>query len=123
MHAEAAYNNGDESAALTSLNKVRARVGLDDIVATGQGLIDAVFNERRMELAMEGHRYYDLKRSDRLSGAMANFLDYNENLSTDTYDAGNTEGKYYNSAVHSLFPIPQSEIDLSQGRITQNPGY
>lgn len=123
MHAEAAYHNGDESAALTSLNKVRTRVGLDDILATGPQLIDAIFDERRMELAMEGHRYYDLKRSDRLSDAMASFLNYNLNESTDTYDAGNDEGKYYNAAIHSLFAIPQSEIDLSQGRITQNQGY
>lgn len=123
LHAEAAYQNGDESSALASLNKVRARVGLDVVLATGPQLLDAIFDERRMELAMEGHRYYDLKRSDRLSDAMASFMNYNLNESTDTYDAGNDEGKYYNASIHSLFPIPQSEIDLSQGRITQNPGY
>jgi hypothetical protein len=123
LHAEAAYYNGDESTALTSLNKVRTRVGLEDVVATGQQLIDAIFNERRMELAMEGHRYYDLKRSNRLSDAMESFLNYNLNESTDIYDAGNDEGKYYNASIHSLFPIPQSEINLSQGKITQNPGY
>ena len=123
LHAEAAYYNGDESTALTSLNKVRTRVGLEDVVATGQQLIDAIYNERRMELAMEGHRYYDLKRSNRLSDAMESFLNYNLNESTDIYDAGNDEGKYYNASIHSLFPIPQSEINLSQGKITQNPGY
>ena len=123
MHAEAAYHNGDESAALNSLNEVRTRVGLDNLLATGQGLIDAIFDERRLELAMEGHRYYDLKRSDRLSNAMDKFRNYNLNESTDLYDAGNDEGKYYNAAIHSLFPIPQSEIDLSQGRIIQNTGY
>lgn len=123
IHAEAAYHNGDESVALSSLNKVRNRVGLNAAVSTGQQLIDAIFNERRMELAMEGHRYYDLKRSSRLSDAMASFLNYNINESTDQYDAGNDEGKYYNAAIHSLFPIPQSEINLSQGKITQNPGY
>lgn len=123
MHAEAAYYNGDDNAALISLNKVRARVGLDEVVSTGQGLINAIFNERRMELAMEGNRYYDLKRSDRLSDAIAAFMNYNVNESTDEYDAGNDEGKYYKAAVHSLFPIPLSEINLSQGRITQNPGY
>jgi len=123
IHAEAAYHNGDETAALSSLNKVRARVSLDAVVSTGQQLIDAIFDERRLELAMEGHRYYDLKRSNRLSDAMASFLNYNLNESTDQYDAGNDEGKFYNDAIHSLFPIPQSEINLSQDVITQNPGY
>lgn len=123
MHAEAAYENGNESEARTSLNKVRARVGLSNINSTGQQLIDDIFNERRLELAMEGHRYYDLKRSGRLANAMADFLDYNLNENTDTYDAGNDEGKFFNASIHTLFPIPQSEIDLSNGLITQNPGY
>lgn len=123
MHAEAAYYNGDENSALISLNKVRARVGLDEVASTGQGLINAIFNERRMELAMEGNRYYDLKRTDRLTDAMTNFINYNLNESTDEFDAGNDEGKYYKAAVHSLFPIPISEINLSQGRISQNSGY
>lgn len=123
MNAEAAYYNGDENSALISLNKVRARVGLDEITSTGQGLLNAIFDERRLELAMEGNRYYDLKRSDRLSEAIANFMNYNLNESTDEYDAGNDEGKYYKEAIHSLFPIPISEINLSQGRIIQNTGY
>lgn len=123
MHAEAAYHNGDESAALISLNKVRARVDLDEVLVVGNQLINTIYDERRMELAMEGLRYYDLKRSDRLTDAMDSFMNYNLNESTDMYDAGNDEGKYYNATTHLLFPIPQSEIDLSQGKITQNPGY
>ena len=35
----------------------------------------------------------------------------------------NDEGKFFEGSIHQLFPIPQSEIDLSGGRITQNPGY
>ncbi|WP_299525652.1 RagB/SusD family nutrient uptake outer membrane protein [uncultured Lutibacter sp.] len=123
IHAESAYYNGDENTALSSLNKVRSRVGLGNIIATGPQLIDAIFNERRLELAMEGHRYYDLKRSGRLAAAMASFLNYNLNESTDLYDAKNDEGKYFNASIHSLFPIPQSEINLSQGKIIQNVGY
>jgi hypothetical protein len=123
LHAEAAYKNGDEASARISLNKVRTRVALGNVSATGEQLLDAIYKERRLELAMEGHRYYDLKRSDRLDSAMAAFLDYNENTSTDTYDAGNDEGKFFNPSLHIIFPIPQSEIDLSNGVITQNEGY
>lgn len=123
MRAEAAYYLGNESDAIASVNRVRARVGLDGINDSGPSLLDAIYNERRLELAMEGHRYYDLKRSDRLEQAMDDFLDYNLNQSTDPYDAGNDEGKYFNPSIHHLFPVPQVEIDLSDGKITQNPGY
>ena len=123
MHAEAAYQVGDEALARTSLNAVRSRVSLQPINASGPELLQAIYDERRLELAMEGHRYYDLKRTNRLANAMEDFLDYNLNTCTDTYDAGNDEGQFFNSAVHTLFPIPQTEIDLSGGRITQNPGY
>ena len=39
------------------------------------------------------------------------------------YDAGNTKGEYFVAGVHELFPIPETEIALSEGVITQNPGY
>lgn len=123
MHAEASYQVGDEALARTSLNAVRSRVNLQAINATGPELLQAIYDERRLELAMEGHRYYDLKRTNRLAEAMEDFLNYNLNTSTDTFDAGNDEGQFFNPAVHTLFAIPQTEIDLSGGRINQNPGY
>lgn len=123
MHAEAAYHNSDEDAARQSLNAVRNRVGLSPVTSSGPQLLEAIYKERRLELAMEGHRYYDLKRTDRLADAMEDFLNYNLNESTDPYDAGNDEGQFFDASVHTLFPIPQTEIDLSSGRIEQNPGY
>tara|TARA_B110000114_G_C15066561_1_gene387693 strand:+ start:342 stop:1850 length:1509 start_codon:yes stop_codon:yes gene_type:complete len=123
IHAEAAYKNGDESSAISSLNKIRARVNLGVITTSGTQLLDDIYKERRLELAMEGHRYYDLKRTGRLSSAMSDFLDYNLNRSTDTYDSGNDEGKFFDITKHILFPIPQTEIDLSGGSILQNSGY
>ena len=123
IHAEAAYHNGDESSANNTVNLVRSRVGLPTINSSGTQLINDIYRERRLELAMEGHRYYDLKRTGRLAEAMSNFLNYNVNDSTDLYDAGNDEGSLFNASIHTIFPIPQSEIDLSGGLITQNPGY
>ena len=123
MHAEAAYQNGNEPAARSSLNLVRSRVGLANVNSSGEQLLQDIYKERRLELALEGHRYYDLKRTGRLAQAMQDFLNYNLNESTDTYDAGNDEGSFFDASKHVLFPVPQAEVDLSGGLITQNPGY
>lgn len=123
IHAEAAYHNAQEGIARNSLNQVRNRVGLEDIDFSGQDLLNAIYNERRIELALEGHRYYDLKRTNRLAQAMENFYNYNMNTSTDQYDANNPQGQFFDSSKHYIFPIPQSEIDMSNGVIKQNPEY
>lgn len=109
MHAEAAAKNGNESAARTSLNAVRARARggnsaiLLPISASGQALIDAIYRERRIELGMEGHRFFDLVRTGRAATVLGAL--------------GYTEG------VHNVFPIPQSQIQATNGAITQNNGY
>lgn len=123
MHAEAAYHIGNEGAARIAVNQVRSRVNLPGIISSGPQLLADIYKERRLELALEGHRYFDLKRTGRLTAAMADFLNYNLNTSTDTYDAGNNQGSFFNPAIHKLFPIPITEIDLSNGLIVQNPGY
>ncbi len=108
--AEALNENGKSSQALTYLNMVRerARQGnpaiLPDITTTVKSeLSDIIFNERRHELAMEGWRFWDLVRTGRAAAAMA--------------PLGFIAGK------NELLPIPQSEIDNSQGTLTQNPNW
>jgi hypothetical protein len=109
MHAEAAAKNGNEGAARTSLNQVRARARgsnttiLLPISASGQALIDAIYRERRIELGLEGHRFFDLVRTGRAATVLAG-LGYVEN-------------------IHHVFPIPQSQIQATNGVITQNSGY
>ncbi|RLD25242.1 MAG: RagB/SusD family nutrient uptake outer membrane protein, partial [Bacteroidetes bacterium] len=83
LHAEIAYQNGNESAALLALNQVRARVSLSPENSGGINLLNAIYKERQLELAMEGHRYYDLKRTGRLTEVIQDFYDYNQNRSTD----------------------------------------
>lgn len=130
LHAEAAYHNGNQSTARNSLNMVRSRVSLELKNSAGQALLIDIYNERRMELAMEGHRYYDLKRQGgikqpgfpRIKEVMEEFVNYNLNLNTD-YDKGNNKGILFDVNKHTLFPIPQVEIDLSEGNLTQNPNY
>ncbi len=110
MAAEALNENNKSSEALIYLNMVRkrARQGnthiLPDITTTNQSeLRDLIFNERRHELGMEGWRFWDLVRTGRAAAALG--------------PLGFKQG------TNELLPVPQSEIDISQGTLTQNPGY
>jgi starch-binding outer membrane protein, SusD/RagB family len=102
--AEAQNEIGNSVSALAYLNTVRIRAGMPEATESSQELLrNIILNERRVELAMEGNRLYDLIRT----GKAAQILGGN----------GFIVGK------HELFPIPQSEIDLSGGTLSQNPGW
>ena len=110
MAAEALNENNKPTEALQYLNMVRARARgsnndiLPDITTTDQvALREIIYLERRHELAMEGHRFWDLIRTGRAPQVLG--------------PLGFVEGK------HELMPIPQSEIDISQGTLTQNPNW
>ncbi len=103
MHAEAAYHTGDEEAARASLNQVRDRVAIPHITATGPALLEAIYRERRLELGLEAHRFFDLVRTGRAPQVL--------------------ESLGFVPGVHELFPIPQSQIQATNGALTQNPGY
>ena len=105
MAAEAALNLGDEAKAREYVNIVRARVSMP--LYTSAITINEIWKERRLELAMEGLRFFDIVRQGR-----AAFL-----------IKASAEGKLFREGVNEVFPIPQAEIDLSNGVITQNPGY
>jgi len=123
IHAESSYQAGNEGNAKSSLSEVRARVGLDPVNLSGQALLNAIYKERQLELALEGHRYYDLKRTGRLTAVIQDFVDYNLNRSTDLYDAGNTSGELFEPGTHELFPLPERDINLSKNVLVQNEGY
>lgn len=110
--AEAANELGNSAEALTYLNMVRerARQGnpdvLPDVTTTEQtALREAIYHERRVELAMEQHRYFDLVRTGRAQAVFAAL------------------GINWIPGKHEVFPIPQAEIDISGGALEQNPGY
>ena len=79
---------------------VPAQALLPDVTAGGQALLEAIWAERRAELAMEQHRYFDLIRQGRAAEELDGF-----------------------QSKHTVYPIPQSEIDLSGGAMDQNDGY
>ncbi len=110
MAAEALNENGKTTEALTYLNMVRerARQGnssiLPDITETDQALLrDIILEERRHELALEGHRYWDLLRTGKAAEVLG--------------PLGFQTGK------HELLPIPDAEIKLTFGELTQNPNW
>jgi len=102
MAAEALNRGGiDDATALQYVNWVRDRAGLDALSVTGADLTDAIYQERRVELVGEGHRFFDLVRTGRAAGTIPGFQ----------------------AGKHELFPIPLIEIELAGNRWAQNPGY
>jgi len=109
MHVEAimAGASGTTSAAaLSSFNAVRERAGLG--AAAGEITKQMLIDERRVELAFENQRFFDLKR---FGVAQAVLSEYS------------TNNGYSFDASDLLLPIPQREINLSNGLLSQNPGY
>lgn len=120
-YAESENENGNSSEALKYLNKIRkrARQGestvLPDVTVIDQELLrKAIWHEERTEYGLENQRYWDLLRQNRLGEVMTA---YSQNY------PNSNKGKNFRKGVNELFPIPQDEIDLSQGNLTQNPGY
>jgi len=102
MAAEALNRGGiSDDRAQTYLNRVRNRANLANIDANGEALTQAIYQERRVELVGEGHRFFDLVRTGRAAAEI------------DGFQAGKNE----------LFPIPLIEIELAGNRWAQNPGY
>ncbi len=99
------------------LDQVRARVGLASVPATPENIMQ----ERRVELALEGHRYWDLLRQ---GVNVANQAISITNERGDLYQGDQLDFNVsFNPATLGFFPIPQSEIDLSGGVYQQNAGY
>lgn len=110
MNAEAANETGNSTQAINSLEIVRnrARQGnptiLPKVTATEQAALrNAIWRERRAELAMENDRYFDVIRQGR--GA----------------DVFGPKG--WKAGKNEVWPVPQKEINKSFGVLTQNPGY
>lgn len=140
MYAESCLEVGDLGNAKIYLNKVRERArksspldpkreiqkivpktkptSLPDITSGDPEVIrQAIWNERRCELACEGIRRMDLVQQQRYGKVMTDYYN-NTTIQKETPD----KGKFY-TKEKELFPIPQGDIDLSRGMLIQNPGY
>ena len=102
MYLIRAEANG-RTAGLADLNLIRTQRGLKALktvdVANDVSFLDAVLNERRAELNFEGHRYFDLARTNRIKTV----------IGIDNY--------------RGILPIPTREIEAGKGLVKQNPGY
>ena len=137
MYAEAANEEGNDSEARKALKRVRDRVSLPEVTASGKTLRDAIRLERRLELALEFQRLYDIRRwtDDNGKKAICNimgengtFVRYNMVESTDEYEITNqkensNKGITFQENRDLLFPIPNTEVLLSGGSIAQNPNF
>ncbi|MEP6950184.1 MAG: RagB/SusD family nutrient uptake outer membrane protein [Ginsengibacter sp.] len=107
IKAEAANELGQTGDAIQYLNMVRTRAALPGTTAASQpDLRTAIWNERRVELAMEHDRFWDLVRQGRAAQVMI--------------ASGKTN---FSAGKNELLPIPSSEIAVSGGSLIQNPGY
>ena len=104
IEAEALNELGQSAAALAPLNLVRERVNLADITTTDQGALrQMIWNERRLELAFEHDRWFDLIRTGQAESVMTALgLPFSEK--------------------NKLFPIPNDQL-IQTPEMTQNPGW
>lgn len=112
LKAEALNELGDPAGAAMLVNQIRTRVNLPNTTATTQADMRlAIEKERRLELAFEGHRWFDLKRTGRAITVMNAAV------------GANDENLGYNLTTDKLvWPIPQAELDKNL-KLVQNPGY
>ena len=118
MYAEACLGAGDAGTAKTYIDQVRARVGLGPCAVADNA---SLRHERRCELAMEGHRWFDLVRWEGVAGTglKAHMDAYKL---TETAEAQSHIQEFV-AGKHEIFPIPQEERQLNPTPMEQNPGY
>lgn len=109
--------SGPDTGIYDVLDDIRERAGMPSVdrnlYNTQEKLREVIRNERRVELALEGHRYMDIRRWKIAPEVMKNIKNLKNTIAQDRV----WEDKLY------LMPVPQSQMDLSEGVLEQNPGY
>lgn len=120
--AESLARLGRPAEALVFVNRVRARAGLPDLAGlSGEALLDAILRERGWELAGEGHRWLDLKRFGKATEIIANQHgpERAARVQRTPSAAYMRDGSHYRTRL----PVRPRDVELSQCRILQNPGW
>jgi len=114
MYAEALMES-DPGTAVIYINQVRSRVNMAPITVADLS-VDRILHERRMELAFEGHRYFDLVRTGKAIEYISRDLRSNCDYEARTFRSENIP------EYQLILPIPVAEIEKDQ-TLVQNPGY
>ncbi len=117
LEAEAYAYKGELTKSAQLVNMIRERANLKDLDASKTGnkdaMVGAVLHERRLELALEGQRWFDLVRNGKVESVMNDL---------NSRDSGRLPlAKAYNANSY-LLPLPQTALDENEN-LTQNPGY
>lgn len=125
--AEAKYFANDEAGARDALNVIRRRARMPDVTAGGTALLDAIVYERRVELAFEEHRYFDVRRwkiaPTVLNKNATGVRVFKEANGTFTYTPGQlVEVRKFVAPKMYWLPIQLDEINRNPA-LQQNPGY
>jgi hypothetical protein len=125
-YAEAQFYLGNDATALQYLNLIRQRAGITIPLPslTGAALENMIRNERQIELCLEGHRYYDVRRwkiaeVTENKPLMGVIITKNSN-GTKTYTYEQVQERFF-KPQHYLLPIPKTEMNRTE--LEQNPGY
>ena len=142
-YVEACLETSDEGEAISWLNKVRFRVGMPAITASGKDLIEAYRNERRVELAYEEHRYHDARRwmiAEETQGRKLSFIRvtgkfkagksmkapyrHDESVYDYTYTPITDNAHENRTWLNKMYFRPFSRDELNKNNLlVQNPGY
>lgn len=108
---------GPDATVYAAIDQIRERAGMPKLdrakYASKEALRNAIRQERKVELALEGVRYLDIRRWKTAPDVMKNIYNLKNSLAQERI----WDNKLY------LMPVPQSQMDLSYGVLVQNPGY
>lgn len=131
-YAEAKFNCGDEVTARLYVNKVRQRARggrtdiLPDVTETGDALLTRIQQERKVELAFEEHRFFDVRRwkiaEKTDNGTVHGISIVLKKDGSKKYELYDVQDRVFTAPNHYLLPIPLDEIQKND-LLEQNPGY
>jgi hypothetical protein len=109
--------SGPDASVYDALDQIRTRSGMPVVdraaYADQASLRELIRRERRVELALEGQRYMDIRRWEIAPQVMKSIMNIRNSLAQE---------RIWSDKLY-LMPVPQSQIDLSEGLLTQNKGY
>jgi hypothetical protein len=128
-YAEACIELGEENEAKIYINKIRRRAGMPDVTESGQALVERYRNERKIELAYEEHRFFDVRRwmiaasayTDAGGVNVAGNMAADGTISNRTYTPITVQTRAWNPRFY-LLPIRLDEMNRNS-QLVQNPLY